>query len=461
MLGARRIVVVSLAVAGVAGALAAARASDPSEGRQFPLSLLSTESGETLESDWGYASEDCRECHPAQFGQWDGSIHSRAHKDSLYLAFAKLARKEGGEPMYRFCSGCHAPAAVASGEIPGGAGREETHHTDDGVSCVVCHSITGMGTVHAGGGANGSIVLGDGATMHGPIADPSKTPAHSSKHSPLHTKAELCSNCHTLTHPVNGTIIENTFEEWRKSPYAEAGIQCQDCHMRTVEQAAETARTMTTIAVPGRTTNGPEERPDVHVHTFIGASVNRDANLTSEFHAAEAEKRLRSAAKVEVAAPAKAARGAKSKLRVSVTNVAAGHSIPTSITELRQVWIDVRVTDADGAEVFRSGAVDAAGRVDPAASMFHSVLLDEKGEVTFLPWRAAKVAKERLIPAKSTVHEDYEFTVPAGAKGPLRVAAALNYRSAPQDKLDALFGKGTFTIRTVEMAAASAQCDVE
>lgn len=463
---------VPAAAVGVAGAIAAvavvlvgggvrgsAQAGDEKEAAargQFPLSLLATESGETLDSDWGYASEDCAECHPDQFADWKGSIHSRAHHDSLYLAFAKLARKEGGEEMYRFCSGCHAPAAVASGEIPGGKDREETHHTADGVSCVVCHSVTGMKVVHAGGGANGSLLLGDGSTMFGPLADAAKTPAHESKASDLHTKADFCSNCHTLTHPTNGTVIENTFEEWRKSPYAAAGIQCQDCHMRTVEQAVLVARTMKPLKVPGRTTNDDAQRPDVHRHRFIGASVNAAVNGTSEAHAAEAEARLRSAATVAVEAPAKAAPGAAMKVVVAVTNQGAGHSIPTSITELRQVWIDVRVTDAAGADVFRSGAIDDTGRVDPKAAMFHSVLHDEKGEVTFLPWRAAKIAHERLIPAKGTERETYEVTVPAGTKGPLRVTATLRYRSAPQDKLDALFGKGTFAIRAVDMALGEA-----
>ena len=39
-------------------------------------------------------------------------------------------------------------------------------------------------------------------------------------------------------------------------------------------------------------------------------------------------------------------------------------------------------------------------------------------------------------------------------KGPLRITATLRYRSAPQDVMDELFGKGRFTIEAVEMAVA-------
>ena len=42
---------------------------------------------------------------------------------------------------------------------------------------------------------------------------------------------------------------------------------------------------------------------------------------------------------------------AEPEIEVAVTNVGAGHSIPTSITELRQVWIDLSVTDKTGKEI--------------------------------------------------------------------------------------------------------------
>lgn len=445
--------IVLVAAAGIAFGLAFAHGGEEPPG-PFAPSRITTSTGEPLEADWGYSSQDCAECHPRQHAEWKGSIHNQAHHDALYLAFAEMARKEDPS-LYRFCSGCHAPAAVASGEIPGRKDREKTFHTDEGVSCVVCHSVEGMKVSHAGGGENGSVVLGSGDTMFGPIADSAKTTAHQSAHSALHSKSEFCSNCHTLTHPVNGLVIENTFEEWKKGPYAAAGVQCQDCHMRTVEQAIQVADTMKPVEVPGPTTNAKETRPNVHAHTFVGASVNQAANGTSAFHAAEAEKRLKSAATVALTLPAKAAPGAKVAVEVAVTNRGAGHAIPTSITELRQVWIDLAVKDATGREVWRSGAIDHAGRVDPKAVMYHSVLGDEKGDVTYLPWRAAKILHEKLIPPKATVREPYDVAIPADAKAPFAVTATLRYRSAPQDKLDALFGKGRFDIRAVDMASAA------
>ncbi|MHC4547635.1 MAG: multiheme c-type cytochrome [Planctomycetota bacterium] len=417
----------------------------------FAPSQLSTASGGRADPDAYYEAADCGECHVDQHRQWKGSMHSRAHHDSIYLAFANLAREEGGDDLYRFCSSCHAPLAVATGEIPGG---EHTFLTDEGVTCDACHTTSRIRTVHAGGGANASLVLEEGETRYGPLPDPAPNPNHQSAPTDLHAKSEFCSACHTLLHPFNGLVIENTYEEWKKGPYAKAGIQCQDCHMRTVEQAVEVARTMKPARIPGRTTADGEPRPNVYAHLFVGANANGKLVGAGEAHAAEAEKRLRSAATLALHLPERAAKGGRTEIEVAVTNVAAGHAIPTSITEMRQVWIDLRVTDATGAEVFRSGAVDEKGRVDPAAVMYHAVLVDEQGQVTYKPWRAARMVKERLIPPKETVRERYEVEIPAAAQGPFAVHAVLRYRSAPQEVMDALFGKGKYPIRVIDMATA-------
>jgi hypothetical protein len=63
------------------------------------------------------------------------------------------------------------------------------------------------------------------------------------------------------------------------------------------------------------------------------------------------------------------------------------------------------------------------------------------------------MVKEKLIPPKQTVRERYAFKTPAGAT----VRAVLRYRSAPQDVMDELFGKGKYPIRTVDMASAEAR----
>ena len=47
-------------------------------------------------------------------------------------------------------------------------------------------------------------------------------------------RSEFCASCHQFAPnglALNGKLLENTFEEWRASPAARRGQQCQDCHM--------------------------------------------------------------------------------------------------------------------------------------------------------------------------------------------------------------------------------------
>ncbi len=417
----------------------------------FAPSQIRTASGERADADWYYEPEVCGECHVAQYEAWNGSLHSQAHTDPIYLAFARKAREVGGDDLYRFCSGCHAPGAVATGEIPDAAEEDLTFLTKNGVSCDICHSISGIVTRHEGGGANASIVLAEGEVRFGPLEDPIATPAHESSYSETHTKSRFCSACHTLTHPGNGVVIENTYAEWAASPYAAAGIECQDCHMRTAEQAREVARTMKPLVVPGESVQG-KARANTYAHLFVGANTNPELVGASALHGAEARARLESAAEMTVAATWR--EDGRAEVAVDVTNVGAGHCIPTSITELRHAWIDVAVTDASGREVYRSGAVDENGKLDPAAVVFTSVLHDKDGNVTYWPWEAVKIASEYLIHPKETKHEIFRFEVPGATKPPYVVRATLRYRTAPQDVLDTLFGKGELTVETVDMTAA-------
>ncbi|MEK7364413.1 MAG: hypothetical protein AAB016_10610, partial [candidate division NC10 bacterium] len=51
---------------------------------------------------------------------------------------------------------------------------------------------------------------------------------------PAFLRAEFCKDCHQFPpdgFALNGKLLENTYEEWKASPFGRAGVQCQDCHM--------------------------------------------------------------------------------------------------------------------------------------------------------------------------------------------------------------------------------------
>jgi hypothetical protein len=47
-------------------------------------------------------------------------------------------------------------------------------------------------------------------------------------------RSQFCRDCHQFQpdgFALNGKLLQNTYAEWQASPFAQAGVQCQDCHM--------------------------------------------------------------------------------------------------------------------------------------------------------------------------------------------------------------------------------------
>ena len=105
---------------------------------------------------------------------------------------------------------------------------------------------------------------------------------------------------------------------------------------------------------------------------------------------------------------------------VTVTNVGAGHNLPTSLTEVRQMWIELVVTDANGSDIYHSGKLDDDGTIDPKAKMFNARAVDAKGKHTYKPWEINRFEYNNTIPPKGSSTVDYTFLVPVGVKGPLK-----------------------------------------
>jgi hypothetical protein len=130
--------------------------------------------------------------------------------------------------------------------------------------------------------------------------------------------------------------------------------------------------------------------------------------------------------------------GGEVPLKVAVTNVGAGHKLPTGLTEVREMWIDVTVRDAAGNE-YEVERLDESGQAAEGPRMFNTVLQNAEGETEYTDesgetrpvelWDAVAIASDDRIEPKQTVTQPYKFTVPAQAITPLSVKAELKYRS--------------------------------
>jgi hypothetical protein len=205
---------------------------------------------------------------------------------------------------------------------------------------------------------------------------------------------------------------------------------------------------------------GGAERPHIWTHYYVGGtSLILGPQAQEPERQKMAEERLKNAAKVEILSPSSIKQGELLRFRVKVENIGAGHYIPTGLTEVRQAWLDVVVTDADGKELYHCGKLDAEGHLDEDAVVYHTIFGNAKGQPTYKVWEATHVISDYRIPPKGHMMEKFVFTVPQEAKLPLQAKAVLRYRSAPQWLAAELLGGQAPIIPIVDMAEATATID--
>lgn len=419
----------------------------------FGLSRVSTADGKPLDIEAFVSSETCGVCHEREWTEFQGSLHSASHTEPLYRGFAELARKEAGDKMYAYCSGCHSTAGVVSGLIPQKHDPELPAEAKAGVSCEVCHQISSLtgteGPWHEPGNASFTLTSGPVKYAHSGLFQ--KNRAHTGEKRDFFAKSEFCASCHTVIHPINGLRIENTYGEWKASVYAEKGIQCQDCHMRNVEEMRRVAETLQPVAIKGpRVVNG--EQRDIYRHYFVGGNANADRLANGKTHAKMAESWLQSAARIEIKTSPSYTPGGKLPVEVIVHNIGAGHNLPTGVTELRQMWVDLRITDQNDKLLFQSGNLDKNGDFAVDAIWFGAIAVDQSGKTTIKPWEMVHLSDKRTIPPKGSLKTTLNPDLGNNLSGPIRISARLLYRSAPPSVANLVMPEKPLTPTIVEMA---------
>ena len=346
----------------------------------------------------------CEKCHFELAKQWEGSAHSNAQKDPIYQKLYLLAEKETDGKAEEFCaaSKCHTPIGYLANEIPPIDGSELSEISKLGVQCDFCHTVTDALKV-----GDGSYVVKPGKTKLGPYNDDSSM-AHKNKYSKLHTQARFCGMCHNVNHPGNNLPLEATFSEWEDSSYntgdPDTSTMCQDCHM--------TPGPTGTLSNPGQASSLASKRDLIYTHDFAGANVALANIMGSPRHAQLAEERLKAAARITVTAPGAVDKGTAMPVDIAITNSGAGHMLPTGLTEVRQMWLEVVATDANSDFIFSAGSVDAEGTIDPGATIYNTVLLDSKGKRTTHVWNAEKILSDNRIAPGKTKFEKFTSMCP-------------------------------------------------
>jgi hypothetical protein len=361
--------------------------------------------------------EACGSCHVSIHKNWQQSIHASSATDNLYLKVKDLFVFERGEPAVRLCAGCHAPVALMTGEV--GLYNKESASSKAGVSCGFCHSVE---MVHGGNGAYVSqparvrsywggdylknprlgLSFGDGVSR---FLVNTKPQAHAEDmRPPALLSGQVCQSCHEFK--INGVNVQSTWSEWQASSYPSQGKTCTSCHFRVGidDTALEPAE-----IVPGRL------RQHLLGHFLSGGSTLISPRASENVDYLRAALGLSGLLK-------------SNQLIVNVANLKAGHSIPTGVSDLRQLWLEVKAFSSSDVVVFSSGTTDLAGELQKDSVIFHQVLADERGfELKRHDiWSATKILEDTRIPASGS--RKAVFALPSST---VRVSVRLLWRDVP------------------------------
>jgi hypothetical protein len=436
---------------------------------------------------------------------WRTSMMANSGRDPYWISGVRretIDHPSAAAAIQDECTICHMPMMRYESKLAGREGEAFVHFppgrntladrlAEDGVSCSVCHQITGQGL-----GTRESFVGGF-------KIDTTKAPGERHEYGPFeidkgHTtimrssstfqpaeatqvlrSSELCATCHTLLTKaldaqgqVIGELPEQVpYQEWLHSKYKDT-LSCQDCHMPKVQEE-----------VPITSVFG-EPRPGFSRHIFVGGNffmqrlLNRYRNdlggtvPPEDFDSAA----IRTIAHLQSEAAKLAINGleirnGRLEAEISVENQ-GGHKLPTAYPS-RRVWLHVTVRDRDGNALFESGALHPDGsiqgndndadatRFEPhyteitrpdQVEIYEAILGDPAGKVTtglltglgfikdnrLLPHGFDKQTAEKDIAVHGEAERDPDFTggrdtirysvAVGGSEGPFEVEAELWYQ---------------------------------
>ncbi len=173
--------------------------------------------------------EDCGTCHERQYEGWKMSRHAGA------ISAGVLGQLHGpwlSPDLIISCQNCHAPLYEQQRYVnAGGTVVENRIYSEKlrakGVSCAGCH-------------VRKYVHYGPTPKSKEWSEDDDEVPHGGFKVISDFGRSEFCKPCHQFRpgdRSLNGKLFENTYEEWKKSPFAEKGVTCAGCHMPDREHA--------------------------------------------------------------------------------------------------------------------------------------------------------------------------------------------------------------------------------
>ncbi|MEM8789975.1 MAG: multiheme c-type cytochrome [Pseudomonadota bacterium] len=231
----------------------------------------------------------CAECHQKIFWEWASSNHAYASISPMFHKFEQRLNTLASGTVGTFCVRCHQQIGTQLGEQRETPLWERSQIAREGITCVTCHRVgsefgrvNGERHIRPGTIYEPMIGAGNAPGVATVLADKDRFNVSKNQNedgSPIHTgaiafedisKSEFCVSCHQVAvHP--GIKLEVVYEQYRASPAASLGIQCQECHMGRVQGVAlkeDNYEKWPVAIVNGRIVGDPNR--DHKNHAFYG-----------------------------------------------------------------------------------------------------------------------------------------------------------------------------------------------
>jgi len=203
-------------------------------------------------------NQDCKECHPKIYEEYQSSMHAKAtiYKDPIHRAVWEKHPLSKKQKQYR-CGKCHIPTAdnlsdmLQKGKSAMPDPENETHN--EAISCSYCHKIK---TVEEGFMSNTNVMNeSEYKDYYGTRDDPKRTRAHYSFYNEEFKNGKMCMGCHS--HKKNKAKLDVCVTDIGKEDSKQT---CISCHMPHVQGSMSTKHDTDTYAF----------------HGFPGANVYKD-----------------------------------------------------------------------------------------------------------------------------------------------------------------------------------------
>jgi len=422
----------------------------------------------------------CSKCHEDIHHEWRESAHANSFRAPFYTRNVELLTHQKGIEYTRHCEGCHNPIALLSGSLTK-ASTLDRSYDDDGITCMVCHSIEKIQDT----AGTGSYVMGVPAVMVSANGTPipgeasfDDILAHPKQHSQAVMKdfyrtPEFCAVCHKAALPkmLNDYKWQRAFsvyDEWQQSSWSresplpfyqkDSTSTCQSCHMAPAS---------------GSRDYGAKEGK-VRSHRFLGANTAIPTYYGYQEQLDKVKEFLKDAVGIdlfalrignerreETIAPLgstsfRLQSGSPVTACVLIQNKKIGHSLVPEQRDFYESWIEFEVKAGDGTILYHSGYLEPNGYVEEHAHTYTNRLVAMSGKLNDLHqvWATkVKAYDNTILPGRSDLVQ-YRFWIPAETVGPIVLTAKMNYRRFRRGFTDFVF-QGPREFPIVEIAANS------